>query len=82
MSVHIDKYKIERDKGVKGVARQTSKKPIYYLWKTKEMSLEEIYKLKEYWSALGFRVVVFIDGDAEKDIHEGLKALIRNHFIY
>jgi len=28
---------------------------------------------------LGFRVVTFQDGQADADIHEGLKSLIRNH---
>lgn len=61
------------------LGKQVSKKPTYYLWKTKDTSDFEIDNLKKFWISLGFRVVVFIDGDSEKDIHEGLKAVIRNH---
>lgn len=28
---------------------------------------------------LGFRVVTYLDGNSQKDIHNGIKALIQNH---
>jgi hypothetical protein len=68
-------------RGDKGVASQTSKKPTYYLWKTKDTNEEELENQKKYWSSLGFRVVIFIDGDCEKDINEGIKAVIHNHIL-
>jgi hypothetical protein len=55
-------------------------KPTYYLWKTKDISEEKIERQKQYWTAFGFRVVIFIDGDNEKDINVGLKAIVKNHF--
>jgi hypothetical protein len=55
-------------------------KPTYYIWKTEDMNNEEVEKRKLYWLSLGFRVVTFIDGS--KDIHSGLKAVIKNHIKY
>lgn len=55
-------------------------KPTYYLWKTEDLSLEDIEIQKAYWSSFGFRVVIFIDGNKEKDINYGLKAIIKNHY--
>jgi len=63
------------------VASQTRKKPTYYLWKTKDTNEDELENQKRYWSSLGFRVVIFIDGDCEKDINEGIKAVIHNHIL-
>lgn len=54
-------------------------KPNYYLWKTEDISMEEIERKKQHWKALGFRVVTFVDGSKEKDINEGIKAVIKNH---
>lgn len=54
-------------------------KSTYYLWISEETDLEELEREKMYWKKLGFRVAVFIDGDNNKDINEGLKAVIRNH---
>lgn len=56
-----------------------SHKPTYYLWKSKDSKEEEIEQLKKHWTSLGFRVVIFIDGDMGKDINEGMKEIIRNH---
>lgn len=57
-------------------------KATLYLWKTVEMTMNDLEIQKRYWRKLGFRVVVLIDGDAEKDINEGMKAVIKNHRIY
>lgn len=54
-------------------------KPTYYIWKTEDMKNEEVEKTKLYWQSLGFRVVIIIDGRKDKDIHTGLKAVIKNH---
>lgn len=54
-------------------------RPTYYLWKTKDTTQEEYEAAKALYSKLGFRVVTFQEGDGQKDIHEGLKAMIKNH---
>ena len=56
------------------------KKPTYYLWKN-AFSSEEQYELKkETYRKCGFRVVTFVDGPEDKNIHDGLKAVIKNHY--
>lgn len=55
------------------------KKPTYYLWRDDYSSLEEYTKMKEKYTRMGFRVVTFKDGPADRDIQEGIKALIKNH---
>ncbi|WMJ89340.1 hypothetical protein [Anaerocolumna sp. MB42-C2] len=57
----------------------THSKPTYYIWKTDEMKQEEYEYIKNYWTSLGFRTVTFVDGSSNKDINEGLKAVIKNH---
>lgn len=55
-------------------------KPTYYLWKNDFLTPEDFETAKEKYRRLGFRVVTYQDGHNEKDIHEGLKALIKNHY--
>ena len=45
------------------------------------MSDEELDTQKNYYRALGFRVVTFQDGDTTLDINEGLRAIIKNHHL-
>ncbi|MGE9975307.1 hypothetical protein ACQRAS_04725 [Coprococcus catus] len=54
-------------------------KPTYYLWRNDFSSQEEFDEARVQLLNLGFRVVVFIDGSSKKNIHDGLKALIKNH---
>jgi hypothetical protein len=54
-------------------------KPTYYLWKTDFQTQAAFESAKELYSELGFRVVTFQDGQNDNDIHEGLKAIIKNH---
>ncbi len=55
-------------------------KPTYYLWK-KDFSSEAEWKtVKETYRKLGFRVVTFLDGPEDKNIHDGLKAVLQNHY--
>lgn len=54
-------------------------KPTYYLWKNDFSSQEEYEKAKEKYRNLGFRVVSYLDGRNDKNIHDGLKAVIKNH---
>lgn len=54
-------------------------KPTYYLWKNDFSSQEEYEKAKEKYRNLGFRVVSYLDGQNDKNIHDGLKAVIKNH---
>lgn len=43
------------------------------------MKKEDVDKKKMYWRSLGFRPVVFSDGDCSKDINAAMKAIIQNH---
>ena len=54
-------------------------KPTYYLWRTCYSSSKDFEADKEKYTKTGFRVVTFTDGQPDKNIHTGLKALIRNH---
>lgn len=54
-------------------------KPTYYLWKADYATEEDFLRTKERYTNLGFRVVTYLDGDAKKDIHSGIKALIQHH---
>ena len=56
------------------------KKPTYYLWKNNFSSQEEYEKTKEKYRNLGFRVVTYLDGKNDNNIHDGLKAVIKHHF--
>lgn len=56
-------------------------KPTYYLWKSDFQSEEEFAHIKERYTNFGFRVVTYQDGQRENNIHDGLKALIKNHFF-
>ena len=53
-------------------------KPVYYLWKNDFSTQEEFEAAKEKYRKLGFRIVTYLDGPGT--IHEGLKALIGNHY--
>ena len=55
-------------------------KPTYYLWKNDFSSTEEYETAKDKYRKLGFRVVTYLDGQNDKNIHDGLKAVIKNHF--
>ena len=55
-------------------------KPTYYLWKNDFSSTEEYETAKDKYRKLGFRVVTYLDGQDDKDIHMGLKAVIKNHY--
>lgn len=55
-------------------------KPAYYLWKSDFPSDDALSKEKKKYTDFGFRVVVYQDGQIEKNIHDGLKALIKNHY--
>ena len=54
-------------------------KPTYYLWRTDFYTEEEFNQTKKKYIDLGFRVVTYLDGDNEKDIHSGIRGLIQNH---
>ncbi len=70
---------IKDAKDIYKMEHSTVSTPTYYLWKTEEMREEVWEELKQHWSSLGFRIVTFLDGNSNKDIHEGLKAVIQNH---
>jgi len=55
------------------------KKPVCYLWKKDFTSSKKFEETKKGLVSQGFRVVTYQDGDPQKDIHEGLKAVICNH---
>ena len=54
-------------------------KPIYDLWKKDFTSQKEFEITKEKFKKLGFRVVTYMDGQPDNNIHDGLKAVIKNH---
>ncbi len=55
-------------------------KPTYYLWKNEFQTPQEFKDTKTKYRNLGFRVVTFLDGNPDKDINEGIKAVIGNHY--
>lgn len=55
-------------------------KPTYYLWRNEFKSEQEFEEIKTKYRSLGFRVVTFLDGSQDKDINEGIRAVIRNHY--
>lgn len=56
------------------------KKPNYYLWRSDFSTQEEYEAEKERFSKIGFRVVTYLDGKPDQDIHTGIKALVKNHW--
>lgn len=54
-------------------------KPPYYLWRNEFQTSQEFEKEREKYRRLGFRVITFLDGKLDKDINEGMKAVIGNH---
>lgn len=54
-------------------------KPTYYLWKTDFPTEAEFHQAKKKYTDFGFRVVTYLDGNNQKDIHSGIKSLIQNH---
>lgn len=58
----------------------TLRKPTYYLWRTDFYSQEEFETEHKKYADIGFRVVTFLDGDSNTNIHEGIKALVKNHW--
>lgn len=55
-------------------------KPAYYLWKSDFPSDDALSKEKKKYTDFGFRVVIYQDGQNGKNIHDGLKTLIKNHY--
>ena len=56
------------------------RKPTYYLWRTDFSSQEEFEAERKKYADIGFRVVTFLDGDSNVNIHDGIKALVKNHW--
>lgn len=56
-------------------------KPTYYLWKSDFETEEALSQEKMKYTAMGFRVVIYQDGISKTNIHNGLKELIKNHFL-
>ena len=55
-------------------------KPTYYLSRTDFSSQEEFEAERKKYANIGFRVVTFLDGDSKTNIHDGIKALVKNHW--
>ncbi|WP_418462581.1 hypothetical protein [Frisingicoccus sp.] len=55
------------------------RKPTYYLWRNDFSTQEEFEEVKEKYRNFGFRVVSYFDGRDKNSIHDGLKAIIKNH---
>ena len=58
---------------------KTIKRPAYFLWKSDFPTEAEFDCAKNFLGNLGFRVSAYLDGPKETDIHQGLKALLKNH---
>ena len=56
------------------------RKPTYYLWRNDFSSQEEFEAERRKYADIGFRVVIFLDGDSKTNIHDGIKALVKNHW--
>ena len=57
------------------------RKPTHYIWRDNYSTQEEYEIAKERYTKMGFRVVTFKDGRNDNDIHEGIRAVIKNHII-
>ena len=53
---------------------------MYYLWRNDFSSQEEFEAERKKYADIGFRVVTFLDGDSNTNIHDGIKALVKNHW--
>ena len=53
---------------------------MYYLWRNDFSSQEEFEAERKKYADIGFRVVTFWDGDVNANIHDGIKALVKNHW--
>ena len=58
----------------------TLRKPTYYLWRNDFSSQEEFEAERKKYADIGFRVVTFLDGTSNTNIHDGIKALVKNHW--
>ena len=58
----------------------TLTKPTFYFWKSDFPNDDALSKEKKKYTDFGFRVVVYQEKPKEKNIHDGLKALIKNHY--
>lgn len=56
------------------------RKPTYYLWRSDFSSQEKFEAECKKYTDSGFRVVTFLDGNSDADIHNGIKAMVRNHW--
>lgn len=56
------------------------KKPIYYLHKPKEQSNQDFNRQKDFLVSIGFFVVVLQEGGQQREIQDGIKLLLQNHF--
>ena len=55
-------------------------KPTYYLWRNDFSSQEKFEAERKKYADIGFRVVTFLDGNSEANMHICMKALIKNHW--
>lgn len=55
-------------------------RPTYYLWRSSFASQTEFEQARSRFGKLGFRVVTYLDGAPERNLNEGMKQLIRNHY--
>ena len=57
------------------------RKPTYYLWRSDFSSQEKFEAECKKYTDSGFRVVTFLDGNSDADIHNGIKAMVRNQIV-
>lgn len=56
------------------------KKPTYYLWKSDFQNEDALSEAKKKYTDLGFRVVTYQENSNNKNIHDALKTLFKNHY--
>lgn len=55
------------------------RKPTYYLWRNDFSTQEDYEARKSILQELVFGVVSYFDGRNKNGIHDGLKAIVKNH---
>ena len=73
-----EQYRIERSRYLNEIIDDLGE---LELTENEDELLEQEYETaKNRYKELGFRVVTYLDGQNDKNIHDGLKAVIKNHY--
>ena len=61
------------------ILKWTDTKTVHFLYDSYRKQ-EEFEAERKKYADIGFRVVTFLDGDSNTNIHDGIKALVKNHW--